>query len=85
MTKETHSTARVLPALLTRRPLFAYPVPMIVVFAYEMTMIASGLRQMRHRRLSKDELSGHGVSSWPHRYCPREEETSDANTTTELR
>jgi hypothetical protein len=29
---------------------------MIVVFAYQMTMITSGLRQMRRTLLSKDEF-----------------------------
>jgi hypothetical protein len=38
---------------------------MIIVFAYEMTTITPGLRQMSHRRLSKDGESGHRVSKDP--------------------
>jgi hypothetical protein len=32
---------------------FAYPVTVIVAFAYEMTMITPGMQQMRHALLSK--------------------------------
>jgi hypothetical protein len=49
-------------SLLSRRRLFTYPAAMIIFFAYEMTMITSGMPQMWRMLLSKDEKSGRRVS-----------------------
>jgi hypothetical protein len=50
------------PARSGRRPLFAHPATMIIVFAYLATMITSDMRLMSNRRLSEGAEGGHRLS-----------------------